>query len=52
MEKNNGGHLMQKVMKYYIVHVIISTWINKTAYEFAKQGYVHYHELVRRDNGE
>jgi hypothetical protein len=36
----------------YVVDVIIAPWTNKTAYEFAKQGYVHYHELVRTDNGE
>ncbi|HSE99382.1 MAG TPA: hypothetical protein VLA48_00675 [Nitrososphaeraceae archaeon] len=36
----------------YIVNVIIAPWTNNTAYEFAKQGYVHYHELVRTDNGE
>jgi hypothetical protein len=36
----------------YVVDVIIEPWTNKTAYEFAKQGYVHYHELVRTDNGE
>ena len=35
----------------YVVDVIIAPWTNKTAYEFAKQGYVHYHELVRTDNG-
>ena len=36
----------------YVVDVIIAPWTNTTAYEFAKQGYVHYHELVRTDNGE
>ncbi len=36
----------------YVVDVIIAPWTNNTAYEFAKQGYVHYHELVRTDNGE
>ena len=36
----------------YVVDVIIAPWTNKTAHEFAKQGYVHYHELVRTDNGE
>lgn len=36
----------------YVVDVIIAPWTNITAYEFAKQGYVHYHELVRTDNGE
>ena len=36
----------------YVVDVIIAPWTNKTAYEFAKQGYVHYHELVRTDNSE
>jgi len=32
------------------VDVIIAPWTNTSAYEFAKQGYVHYHELVRTDN--
>ena len=36
----------------YVVDVILAPWTNKTALEFAKQGYVHYHELVRTDNGE
>ena len=36
----------------YVVDVIIVPWTNTTAYEFAKQGYVHYHELIRTDNGE
>jgi hypothetical protein len=36
----------------YVVDVIIAPWTNTTAHEFAKQGYVHYHELVRTDNGE
>lgn len=37
---------------WYVVDVIIAPWTNITAYEFAKQGYVHYHELVKTDNGE
>lgn len=36
----------------YVVDVLIAPWTNTTAYDFAKQGYVHYHELVRTDNGE
>ena len=52
MEKKIDGHQMQKVMNYSVVDVIIAPWTNTTAYEFAKQGYVHYHELVRTDNGE
>ncbi|HEX5185924.1 MAG TPA: hypothetical protein VFV86_03450 [Nitrososphaeraceae archaeon] len=36
----------------YLVDVIIAPWTNTTALEFAKQGYVHYHELIRTDNGE
>lgn len=36
----------------YLVDVIIAPWTNTTAYEFAKQGYVHYHELVKTDSGE
>lgn len=36
----------------YVVDVIIAPWTNTTAHEFAKQGYVHYHDLVRTDNGE
>ena len=31
----------------YVVDVIIAPWTNITAYEFAKQGYVHYHELEK-----
>ncbi|HET7643897.1 MAG TPA: hypothetical protein VFK40_10345, partial [Nitrososphaeraceae archaeon] len=36
----------------YVVDVIIAPWTNTTALEFAKQGYVHYHDLIRTDNGE
>ena len=36
----------------YLVDVIIAPWTNTTALEFAKQGYVHYHDLIRTDNGE
>ena len=36
----------------YVVDVLIAPWTNTTAHEFAKQGYVHYHDLVRTDNGE
>ena len=36
----------------YVVDVVIAPWTNTTALEFAKQGYVHYHDLVRTDNGE
>jgi hypothetical protein len=36
----------------YVVDIIIAHWTKITAYEFAKQGYVHYHESVRTDNGE
>jgi hypothetical protein len=36
----------------YVVDVIIAPWTNTTAIEFAKQGYVHYHDLIRTDNGE
>jgi hypothetical protein len=36
----------------YVVDVILAPWTNTNAYEFAKQGYVHYQELERTDNGE
>jgi len=36
----------------YVVDVLIAPWTNTTAHEFAKQGYVHYHDLIRTDNGE
>ena len=36
----------------YVVDAIIAPWTNTTAHEFAKQGYVYYHELVRTDTGE
>ena len=36
----------------YVVDVLIAPWTNTTAHDFAKQGYVHYHDLIRTDNGE
>ena len=39
--KKIDGHQMQKVMNYSVIDVIIAPWTNTTAYEFAKQGYVH-----------
>ncbi|MDR4512375.1 MAG: hypothetical protein MRJ93_11805 [Nitrososphaeraceae archaeon] len=36
----------------FLVDAIIAPWTNTTAYDFAKKGYTHYHELLRVDNGE
>lgn len=36
----------------YVVDVLIAPWTNTTAHDFAKQGYVHYHDLIRTDTGE
>lgn len=36
----------------FLVDAIIAPWTNNTAYDFAKKGYTHYHELLRVDNGE
>lgn len=53
LEKKIGGSSDVKGNElWYVVDVIIAPWTNITAYEFAKQGYVHYHELVKTDNGE
>ena len=40
----NGGLL-------YIVHGIIDTWDMEKAQMYADRGYVHYHELVKVDDG-
>ena len=36
----------------YIVLASIDTWSLKKARRYAKRGYIHYHELVRVDNGQ
>jgi hypothetical protein len=36
----------------YLTDAIIAPWTNETATDMAKNGYVHYHEFVRTDNGE
>ncbi|MFB5600256.1 MAG: hypothetical protein ACE5SW_08535 [Nitrososphaeraceae archaeon] len=36
----------------FLVDAVIAPWTNTTAYDFAKKGYTHYHELLRTDNGQ